>query len=575
MKRRSFFSLLAGIFTTILLVSLIGFAWLLAQSPLGLLKGAPDRTPAGAMFVPKQAPAMASLLVNPDRLVNLRQILARPDERRAARAELLQFQQGLWESSGLNYQTDIQPWLGNELTLAITTLDLDRDASNGAEPGYLLVMQTKDAERSRQFLQLFWQKQALAGVDLAFEQYQGAQLISSEPSSPQTSPVKQSSAAEGTAIVAPRALATAVVGKQFVLFANHPKVLRDAINTVQAKELGISSDPVYQRAIASLTAERIGLAVVNLPQLAALTGTSAKSIAPQAIYESVALSLGLDRQGLVAETALLPTPGKSMPTGNQPALTQPVAVLQYIPKTSLWAASGTNLAELWTNLNQGLVGYDALAQLINQPLQEWQTQWHLKLAEDIFPWVKGEYALGLVPQPEATGLDWIFVVDRTANPDAEQAIAHLDEIAKQQGLTAVKLELNNQAVMAWTRLAAKAKQRDLNLQAQVVAVHVTLGDYEVFTNTIAAMDQVLADPSQMLITDRAFVQTITPLLKPNYGYLYVDWAEGKAVLERQIPLLPVLELAGQPFFSHLQALSLSSYGNQEGIQRAGLFMRLD
>ncbi len=598
MKRRSFFSILVAVVAALVLSSIIGFVWLWAQSPLGLLQGAAADHPTAAMFVPKQAPLMTSLLVNPDRLVALRQLLARPAERRLARTEVTQFQQNLLADANLTYETDIKPWLGDELTLAITSLDIDRDADNGQQPGYLLAMQTKDADRAREFLQLFWQKRAIAGTNLQFEQYKGAQLISGHfpigtprrdaDSSrlPNTEPRRDADSSRlpvdsSQLPIEDKLLATAVVGRQFVLFANSPKVLRDAINNVQATELSLVSDRIYQRALASLTAGRIGLTFVNLPQLAAWTGHPAKATATPARYESVAISLGLDRQGIVAETALVPVPDRALPAAPENLLTQPVGALQYIPATSLTVAAGQDLAQLWTSINQGLTGYEPIAQLINQPLQNWQQRWQLQLTQDIFAWVTGDYALGLIPSasPQATpSLDWIFAVDRADSPKAAAAIAHLDDIAQQQGLTAVTLPLNNQTVSAWTKLSAAANRRkttiDLNLQAEVAAVHASVGDYELFTNSVAAMEQVLKSTTPSLTRHLAFKQAIAPLLTPNQGYFYIDWAHGKTTLEQQLPLLQVLELAGQPFFSHLQSLSLSSYGNQAGIQRGGLFIRL-
>jgi Protein of unknown function (DUF3352) len=579
MKRRSFFSVLAAVVAALVLSSVIGFVGLWAQSPLGLLSGAPQGNPTAAMFVPKQAPLMAALLVNPDRLVALRQLLARPADRRSARTEFAQFQQSLLADADLIYETDIKPWLGDEITLAITSLDSDRDPGNGQQPGYLLAVKTQDAERAREFLQLFWQKRAIAGTDLQFEQYKGAQLISGHL--PILRAPQSNADASRLPTTAPPLLATAVVGRQFVLFANSPKVLRDAINNVQAAELSLVSDRVYQRALASLTGGRIGLAFVNLPQLAAWHGQAPQATKAVATYESVAVSLGLDRQGMVAETALVPTPGRAITPDQESLLTKPVGALQYIPTASPMVAAGQDLAHLWAGINQGLSGYDAIAQLINQPLQDWQRRWQLQLTQDIFAWVKGDYALGLIPPvtaKSAPALDWAFVVNRVDSPDAAAGIAHLDDIAKQQGLTAVALPLNDQTVSAWTKLSAAATRgktaTNLNLQADVAAVHASVGDYELFTNSVAAMDQVLKSTASPLASQPAFKRAIAPLLTPNNGYLYVDWGNGKATLEQRLPLLQVLELAGQPFFSHLRSLSLSSYGNQAGIQRGGLFIRL-
>ncbi|MER3476645.1 MAG: hypothetical protein C4287_08965, partial [Leptolyngbya sp. ERB_1_2] len=375
-----------------LLVATIGFGWIFAQSPRSLLKGSPT-TPTAAMFVSKQAPVMASLLVNPDRLESLRQLVAKPSDRAATRKEFEQFKQGLLGDSELDYRRDVQPWLGDEITAAVTTLDIDRDEANGKEAGYLLALETKDTERSREFLQVFWQKRAIAGTDLVFDDYKGTKMIYGK--------------VEAESV--PITVASAVVGRQYVLFANSPKVLRNAINNVQAAELNLENSSDYQQAIAALDRGRVGVVFANLPQLAKLNGKEITGTA-----SSAAISLGLDRRGIVAETAILQEGTEFDQTKS------PINALKYIPAIAPISASGTNLDRLWSGLSKDAV----TSKWVNSPIESLGKRWNLNLPQDIFNWVKGEYALALIPKSDTS--DWVFVADKTADPGAEAAIARLD-----------------------------------------------------------------------------------------------------------------------------------------------------
>ena len=91
---------------------------------------------AAAVFVSKQAPLLASMLVNPDRLEALRQVFATPEERSRSHAEFEQIKKSFLASTGLEYSRYIQPWIGDEITLAVTTPDLDGDSRNGKETGF-------------------------------------------------------------------------------------------------------------------------------------------------------------------------------------------------------------------------------------------------------------------------------------------------------------------------------------------------------------------------------------------------------------------------------------------------------
>ena len=616
MKRRSFFSGLIIAVVALLLLGAGGFYWIAAQSPLGLLRQGAETTPSAAIFVPKQAPAMMSLLVNPDKLEQFRQVVAHPADRRRSRQEITQFKQSLLANTGLEYERDVQPWLGDEITIALTTVDFDRDPVNGNQPGYLLAIATKDPERSREFLQLFWQKRAISGDDLSFEQYQGVKLIyavvpSGEKAVAATKKAqrKDLDAIPDSLFPVP-ALASAVVGDQFVLFANHPKVLRDAITNVQAVDLNLSNAKPYAQALDTLTQPRIGLTVVNLPQLTAWLEKPGAESAVRATgktnatvlevkkdieqkYQTMAIALGLNPLGLMADTALLTTDGKG--TSNTPALTQSVTALQHLPDTSPFSLSGTNLDRTWNRLSSDLAGYEVLSKLLNQPLDSVRSRWQLDLQKDVFSWVKGEYALGLLPdfavepvaktkskkqsdklqRQNALPNDWIFVAQRSTE-NADQAIAHLDDLAKTQGLSVGSLSLGEQTVSAWTRLTpTSGKNQAKTLQAEVQGVHATVGNYELFTTSIEAMDQALQAVGSSLKNSDRFNQAIAPLLQPNNGYVYLDWTEGKAILERQFPILRIIELAGKSLFDHLQSLSLSSYGMESGVQHSGVFLKLE
>lgn len=554
MKLRSFQNLLAAIAGGLLVLGTVGFIWVLAQSPLGLLKGSAQAEPTAAAFVSKQAPVMASLLVNPDRLQTLWQMVAKPGDRAAVRREFEQFKQGILGSSELSYPRDVQPWLGDEITAAITSLDFDRDPTNGKQPGYLLALKTKDTERSREFLQLFWQKRAIAGSELEFDAYQGSKIIYGKVTNQENS--------------APLTIASAVVGKRYVLFANSPKVLRDAINNVQTEESSLVSSPDYQQAIAALDRGRIGVAFVNVPELAALNGQEFTGEKTQ-----VAIALGLDRKGAIAETAILGNAAETQIVKQ----TTLVEALNYLPAASPIVASGQDLNQLWTGVSQSTAQYGRIASVLTQPIETLQQRWQIDLPKDVFQWVKGEYALGLLPREtskdstkESTS-DWVFIADKSTDPDAEAAIAHLDDLAKSQGISTGTLQIGDHSVSVWTRLATANSAK---IDAEVVGAHTTIGKYEIFTTSIPAMNAVLNAKKDSLANSKTLAQAIAPLQKPNTGYLYIDWDKAHPILENRLPLLRVLELGGQPFFEHLRSLTISNYGSQSGVQRGGVFIQL-
>ena len=579
MNRRSFFSFLAAGVVVLLLIGISGYFWIVSQSPLTLHSRGSKTDPAAAMFVSKQAPVMVSLLVNPDKLESLQQLATRYKQGKTSLFDLDELKTSLLANTGLDYRRDIQPWLGEEITLAVTSADFDRDESNGKQPGYLMVLSTKDPTKSREFLQLLFSKRAIAGRNLVSEQYKGVNLISD------TVPV---TIADRSATKLPKKstrqteyLAGGVVGDR-VLFANHPKVLREAINNVQATDLNLTSSSQYQQALTLLPSQQIGVAFLNLKSVVEWLQKQPQSLT----YTSQIVSLELNRQGLLAHTSFIASPEQETASVS---MSQPLQALKYIPDNTGLSISGSNLSnskktdlyQLWTQVTAVLSGSgnDAISRLVTQPLAKLQSDWGIDLDKDIFSWVEGEYAIGMLPHTDASAPDWIFVAEKT--DAAEQGIADLNAIATDRGLSITPLSLGEQKIYAWTQLTTTPtndKNSDralLTIKAKVEGVQANLGNYEILTTSVEAMDAaIIAVQNGSLIDDAQFQPTVKMISQPNQGYIYLDWQKSREVLERQVPILKLLSVAGKPFFDNLRSLTISSYGSQTGVIKGSIFFQL-
>lgn len=580
MKFRSFISVLIVGVLVLLLAGAGGLYWL--THPNGAMGAQGRLVPTATIFVSRQAPVVVSLLSNLDRLAAFRLSAVSPAKRQQARAELEQLKQTLVGDLNLKYEQDIQPWLGNEITLAVTTVDVDRNPQNGQQPGYLLAVATQNARRSREFLQLLWQNRAVAGTDLVFEQYSGVQVIYGKQRQlalGESQKAKSLATSESDREISPvsddltATLTTAVVGDRFVLFANYPKVLRDAINNVQAADLNLTSSDAYQQTVQSLSSRSVGLVFANLAALGDWLGEDSTPNA-DLLYRQLGLALELDRQGVVAPALLIaPTNQILAATKLAPA---PAPALQFIPATSSLVAVGEDLQSTWTQVQAGVAGDDRLAKLVNQPFLALQQRWQIDVPTEVFPWVQGDYAVGLVPG-DSPQPDWIFVTRRS--PAAEDAIAKLDDIAQQQGLSTGILTLGDRPVSAWTKLSTtptgnRRQTASLNLQTQVQGVHTTVDEYEIFATSVEAINQALDAPQNALLAAESFQQAIAPFKTPNNGYFYVDWSTLNQVVKQQLPIARLLEAVGQPVWDHVRSITLTNYGTDANVQHGAIGIQL-
>ncbi|ARV62169.1 hypothetical protein BZZ01_29225 [Nostocales cyanobacterium HT-58-2] len=563
MTQRSFFRVMAVGIIILLLIGITGCNGngFFTKSPL--TRSPSTEQPDAAMFVSKQAPVIVSMLVNPERL----QAFERDEELSKIKTSLL-------ANTRIDYQEDIKPWLGNEITLAVTDLDIDRDSENGQQPGYLMALATIQPEKSREFIELLFSKRALAGANLATEQYKGVKLIYDNQVPPNPSQKGE--------IKNQNSLAGAVIGDKFVLFGNDPKVLREAINNAQVSDLNLTSSSKYQQAIKQLPKKAQVFAFLNLPIVAKWQG-----LKPDAqTFDSQIISLVSNSNGLLAETALL-AKDETLPSSAQ--LSQPVGALQYIPVSASLAVAGSNLsglaesdlAQLWKQVTAVLSASeeDVISRLL-PALAEVQKQWGINWREDIFNWVQGEYAIGLLPRGEQTTPDWIFVAEKSEKTPA--TISHLDELASSGGLSLNSFTLDKQPISAWTQLTAavnkstEAKDRDsFAIQAKVVGVRADIGNYEIFASSVEAINEALTAKKNSLIDSRNFQKSIAAIPQPNQGYVYIDWTESRDILERQLPILKFVEVLGKPFFQNLRSLTVSSYGSDTQLLKGGIFFQFN
>jgi len=546
MSLRSFSKILA-IAAAILLLAGVGIYWWRNHPTKLVLATTTPPNQSAVIFVPKKAPLMASLLINPDELQSLGQSIGVP--RGPLRDRLKKIEKDLLSNGAIDYKRDIQPWAGEEVTLAVTTTDLDRDSSNGEQIGTLIAVATKDAQLSKEFLEVFWQKQAVAGVNLAFETYKGAKLIYTKAG--QFNPTNWF-----------QSVATALVGDKYVLFASHPKILREAINNVQAPNLNLKSATNFQKAFSGMKENPVASIFVDFAQWDLKIRDWDTLVANK---PKLALALSASSRGLVAETAWL-TEGDNLPPSS-PKLSEPVAALQYIPPGSSLVAASQDLRKLWEGVSAAVADNWLLSSAVKPPLTELEKEWGIDLAEDIFSWATGEYALAWLPSSDRLIPDWVFVAERS--PETEEAIARLDATAAAVGYSIGSFSLGDVTVSAWTQLTTGGAEDSKEIQAEAKALRATAGKYEIFASSLEAMDKALrVSETDSFLAGEDFQKTIALLPAENNGYLYLDWAANKQFLESQFGWLKVAELWSTLLFDSAKTATVSTAGGEENLRRA-------
>ncbi len=471
--------------------------------------------PSAFLFMPRQAPLVVSLEQGrrlPPAIASLPEFLLKP--------------------LGVDYQA-IPPWAGPGVALGLTSLDADHDPTNGRQPGYLLAAPVESPERARRFL-----------VSLARA---GA------------TPVAEDLAGVTMKYYSSLSLAWALVADQFVLVANHPQVLRDALTAAQAPGLNLQDYTPYQEAYRGLSHDPQLILYSYLPQ--AFLALGAPSPAPYT-YPSLVAGVWQNRQHLGADLALLAAAVEGEVTPAPPA---PLGSLKYLPQDSFLVAAGQHLDRFWPDLDQTTRGYPGLQNLVFQEAASLEKRWGLNLAEDILAWNQGEYAFALLPR--GASIDWLLVTP--SSPAVTAALEGLGAKAQAQGYSFSQIPQGDQVIAAWTRLNPKG---DLSLETQVGFGHLQYQGYELLSNSLPALVEALQSPS--LTDSPRFRAAIAPLTGVS-GYLHLDWTRGREPILHALPVLKLARLLAPDLFKHLGTMTLGEVDHQgSGVRWAALSVEL-
>lgn len=570
---RSFFGLLVAISCSLVLLGGLGFGYLRANSPLGLFAGSEHPIAAATVFVPSRSPFTISLLAKPERLIALQQAVVAPAKREQARREIAQVQQTLFQLTGLDYERDIQPWAGEELTYAYVDADLDQSSANGQQPGYFLAVEIAPDRQlqAQSFLQLFWQQQSLSGNVPQSQKISGVRVLSGRDIAGTTG-----------RRAATLSAATALVGNQFVLFANDVRVIRRSLRASQTAQ-NLAQNSAYRQAVDALPMQRIGLAYLDTSLLngeldgeasrdATLEKKRGRREASRSALSStfMAIGVGLTRTGLMANlsaaatTSPLPLAVKNAEgAGDKMAvslLLEAAGALQYLPASSELAVVGNSLSALESTLLASGVPRGALPEFL---------QLGQSLPQNPWAQVTTHYALARLGSGRArsgkSSRDWILAVKREAATDpVAQA---LNQAATKAGYSVVPVSLgeedSDRDATAWTRFKiGKRRQASSALETELLGLHLQRGDYEIYASSLAAMNSSLAAPSSSLLESPRFLQAIAPLETPNDGYLYVDWPAIAPSLGQAFPVIDAIDRAARPLSTHIRAVTATRYGEQ-------------
>ena len=550
MKIKPVFVGIAVVGILLLVLSLSAVGKVLGAIPREVLAGVKTQ-PLAVKFLPQRSPLFLSFLVNPEKLGLFTQLAAPPSDRGDVRHELANLKQQLRQNWLLDYEHDIQPWLDQEITLAVTDIDLDAQPTNGLQTGYLLAFAAKDADLAKTTIDAFWQRLAVNGSDLGFEQYQGISILS-------TSFVDDKPAIAETTL------------DQFVLFANDTRVLRKAIDAIQKPELSLGGLTNYRDRLAQLSTGKntgkVSVAYVNLAEFG-----------EELPKESLLMGLGFDKTGIRVKTALTLATATDQ---SETSVDLPATKLKTSKKSSGNIANaipsgssvviGNNLTQTWQGLQDTM-------------LPEWKQALIKSIAPipmdgNAFAWAQQEYAIALFPK-SSSAPDWLVVAKVEDANGAKEALSSLDDMARNK-LTVGEISLKSQPVTIWTKLSASD---NFAVSGNVAAAHTQTKDYVYLSNSLPILESALTlKNNDSIAATKSFKTILTKLPSDRFTYAYLDKNLDLSWLQSSLLNLKVVNetsenISNSPIvqiFQHVKVAGFVSNSSDAVTQNGELFLIL-
>jgi hypothetical protein len=439
------YPLLAPITGSLLLVAGgAGIFWLLTRSTF-----TPGTMPTGANIVPQDALLVLTVSTEPDQWRSLRRF-GTPKSQQAFDQTLAGLRAQIFTSNGLDYETDIQHWVGSEITVAQLSPQSELAPPEGTIPNAIspqpmvAVLPIRDPLKAKS---TFDQPRELPGRKWSERKYKDIQI-------------REAQVQDLTKPLA--ALQVAVLNNNLLVIANSSRSIEQAIDTYRDSKKSLAATPGYSQALGQVQTERPFLSLYrNIPASITSAATNLDQKLSSSNQDWVKQSQGwttvatLESNGITLRNiAWLKPDSKRKFTVENTAKFLP----DRLPAETIAMFSGSDFQQFWADYRQDYFTYPI--QPINPDIfsEGLEKSIGMSWEKDFLSWMKGEFALGLVPSPDKQSLSVVLMAQASDRRAAESALKKLDAAMSDRKKQKVETEkLEGVPVTSWSDPATGSK----------------------------------------------------------------------------------------------------------------------
>ncbi|MBD2362576.1 DUF3352 domain-containing protein [Anabaena minutissima FACHB-250] len=516
----------------------------------------------GANIIPSDALFAVSLTTDTKQWQKLQEFGTKETQAQLNQS-LVQLRDRFLTNNGYNFEKDIQPWVGDEVTLAILAPQINKSAPKPVSTienpasnsqSMVMVLPVKNAEKAKT---IFAQPQTLKQGKWIERTYQGITI-------------KQSQGQSG------ENLSAAFLDGKFLVITDNPQTTERTINAYKSRTSLATVGGFADNFPKIASYQPLAQFYINVPNAAKIGSTTPNRRLPAQVLAQLQNNQGLagtvilESQGLRIKGVswLNPNSQRVLVVENKAGTMQ-----NRVPAETLMMLSGVNLQRLWSEYVLTSQGNPLSPITPEQMRSGVKSLTSMDLEQDFLSWMKGEVAVAVIPGTPKPGSSQDFraafvlmIQASDANGGqslrqlAETSIKQLDEVMKTQYQFQIKS----------TTVAGKPVVNWISPFGTLTATHGWLdGDVAFLAIGSPITDKILPKPSTSLANSLAFQQTVPTEPNPTNGQFYMDVEQ----ITKNFPL-PRLIPQQQTLLAATRSIGMTSAISDNRSTRYDIFLTL-
>lgn len=462
--------------------------------------------PVGANIIPQDTLFAVSLSTDTKQWQKLQEFGTKETQVELNK-NLAQLRDRFLTNHGYNFEKDIQPWVGDEVTLAILApqtssppakpVSTDADVANNQQ-SIVIVLPIKNPEKAKSLLAQPKQSNWIE------RNYQG--II-----------IKQSKGQTG------ENLSAALINERFLVVTDNPQAAERTIDAYKNRTSLATTGGFAQNLPKIASYEPLAQFYVNVPTAAKIASSASRRRLPAQVLaqlqnnQGLAGTITLEPEGIRIKGVswLNPNSQRVLAVENKAGTMQ-----NRLPAETLMMLSGANLQRLWGDYILTSQG-NPLSPISPEQLRGGVKSFtSLDLDRDFLSWMKGEFSVSIIPNTPQVGssdnfrrVALVLMIQARERKLAEASIQQLDDVMKNQ----------YQFQIQETKIAGQPVVNWIGLNNTLTATHGWLdGDVAFLVVGAPITDRIVPKPNSTLASTLPFQQTVPAEPNPTNGQFYLD-----------------------------------------------------